>query len=773
MPDEIQSLAQEMAGNGQERLSGEKLDSSIGRVPRIMAYIAGPIVIQMCGQNLRIAVQYLIQNNKVERGVDQMKSTSTSYSQPNAATSSLYFVLWLLDSLHKSIAALRASIVLLLATIALAGCMTSGDDAADAPSLELFAGHPGGEGNADGTGAAARFSAPLGIATDSVGNVYVADCRNNTIRKITPAAVVTTLAGSARVEGHADGAGAAATFSCPHGVATDTAGNVYVADTGNNTIRKIATNGVVTTLAGTAAIAGFADGTGADARFSSPSGVTADSAGNIYVADTGNNVIRKITSTGAVATLAGTAGVEGRTDGTGSAASFNQPTAVATDNAGNVYVADVGNGAIRKITQTGNVTTLAGVPSGYTVATDSADNLYMADNGNNTIHKITPAGVVTTLAGTVGVAGQADGMGAAASFSHPYGIATDNLGNVYVSDSDFSIIRKINLSGGVTTLAGRGWTLGHADGVGTSASFAGPTGIATDSAGNLYVADMVNNTIRKITPKAEVTTLAGTVGVTGSADGVGAAATFSSPLGVATDSTGNVYVADTLNQLIRKIIPTGNVTTLAGTALILGHADGTGTAARFANPWSVTTDHNGNVYVADNGNQTIRKITQEGEVTTLAGTAGVWGHADDTGAAASFNSPIGVAADSAGNIYVADCGNSTIRKITSTGEVTTVAGTAGVQGYADGVGAAASFSCPSALVTDPAGNIYVADSGSHTIRKITPAGVVTTVVGQAGVIGFTPGNLPGVLDNPRGIALSGRTLYITTSDSVVRVTNVP
>src|SRR3569833_1037744 len=386
-----------------------------------------------------------------------------------------------------------------------------------------------------------------------------------------------------------------------------------------------------------------------------------------------------------------------------------------------MYMLRIGNGAIRKITQTGNVTTLAGVPSGYTVATDSAANLNVADNGNNTIHKITPAGVVTTLAGTVGVAGQADGMGAAASFSHPYGIATDNLGNVYVSDSDFSIIRKINLSGGVTTLAGWGWTLGHADGGGASASFAGPTGIATDSAGNLYVADMVNNTIRKITPKAEVTTLAGTVGVTGSADGVGAAATFSSPLGVATDSTGNVYVADTLNQLIRKITPTGNVTTLAGTALILGHADGTGTAARFANPWSVTSDHNGNVYVADIGNQTIRKITLEGEVTTLAGTAGVRGLAEDNGAAARINSPCGVAADSAGNIYVADCGNSTISKITSTGEVTTVAGTAGVQGYADGVGAAASFSCPSALVTDPAGNIYVADCGSHTIRKITPA----------------------------------------------------
>lgn len=691
----------------------------------------------------------IIIDDKIREGVDQMKST-------------LF--------LYPSITVLRASLVLLLATIALSGCITSGDDAAGVPSLELFAGHPGGEGNADGTGTAARFSGPLGIATDSSRNVYVADCRNHTIRKITPAAVVITLAGRAGVAGHDDGTGAAATFSCPAGVATDSAGNVYVAD--NNTIRKITAGGVVTTLAGTAAIAGFADGAGAAAHFSYPSGVATDSAGNVYVADTGNHVIRKIASTGAVTTLAGTAGVEGHTDGVGSAASFHHPTGVATDKAGNVYVTDAGNEAIRKITQAGKVTTLAGVPWGYT-ATDNANNLYVADNGNHTIHKITPAGVVTTLAGTAGVAGQADGVGAAASFSHPFGIATDDHGNVYVSDSDFGIIRKINSAGEVSTLAGMGQTFGHADGVGASASFAAPRSLATDNAGNVYVADTGNRTIRKITPKAEVTTLAGTVGVRGIGDGTGTAATFDVPWAVATDSAGNVYVAEMMTHVIRKITPTGNVTTLAGTALVPGHADGAGTAARFTNPWSVTTDNNGNIYVADDGNQTIRKVTPQGGVTTLAGTAGVSGHADGTGAAASFNRPRGVAADSVGNIYVGDCGNHTIRKITPAGEVTTLAGTAGVQGYADGAGAAASFSCPGALVTDPVGNIYVADSGNHTIRKVTPAGVVTTVVGQVGIIGFTPGNLPGVLDNPRGIALSGSTLYITTSHAIVRVTNVP
>lgn len=692
----------------------------------------------------------IIIDDKIREGVDQMKST-------------LF--------LYPSITVLRASLVFLLATIALSGCITSGDDAAGVPSLELFAGHPGGEGNADGTGAAARFSGPLGIATDSSRNVYVADCRNHTIRKITPAAVVITLAGRAGVAGHDDGTGAAATFSCPAGVATDSAGNVYVAD--NNTIRKITAGGVVTTLAGTAAIAGFADGAGAAAHFSNPSGMATDSAGNVYVADTGNHVIRKIASTGAVTTLAGTAGVEGHTDGVGSAASFHHPTGVATDKAGNVYVTDAGNEAIRKITQAGKVTTLAGVPWGYT-ATDNANNLYVADNGNHTIHKITPAGVVRTLAGTAGVAGHADGIGSAASFSRPFGIATDNLRNVYVSDSDFGIIRKINPAGEVSTLAGMGRTFGHADGVGASARFAAPRSLATDSAGNVYVADTGNRTIRKITSNAEVTTLTATVDVlVPSGHGVGTAAIFNLPWAVATDSTGNLYVADLGDNTIRKITPTRAVITLAGTAGMWGHADGIGPAAHFKSVQSVTTDSIGNVYVADSGSYTIRKITQEGEVTTLAGTADVSGHADGTGAAASFTWPSGVAADSVGNIYVADCLNNTIRKTSASGEVTTLAGTAGVQGYADGAGAAASFSCPGALVTDPVGNIYVADSGNHTIRKVTPAGVVTTVVGQVGIIGFTPGNLPGVLDNPRGIALSGSTLYITTSHAIVRVTNVP
>ena len=218
--------------------------------------------------------------------------------------------------------------------------------------------------------------------------------------------------------------------------------------------------------------------------------------------------------------------------------------------------------------------------------------------------------------------------------------------------------------------------------------------MAVDGSGNVYVADTDNNTIRKITPAGVVTTLAGTAGVPGSADGTGSAAQFNYPGGVAVDGSGNVYVADIDNNTIRKITPAGVVTTLAGTAGVHGSADGTGSAAQFYDPHGVAVDGSGNVYVADTDNNTIRKITPAGVVTTLAGTAGVYGSADGTGSAAQFNYPAGVAVDGSGNVYVADTYNDTIRQITPAGVVTTLAGTAGMPGSADGTGSAARFYYP-------------------------------------------------------------------------------
>ena len=656
------------------------------------------------------------------------------------------------------------------------------------PTLSLFAGNMGGGGNSVGPVATARFSFPTSVATDSAGNVYVADTWNHTIRKITPTGVVTTLAGTPGVIGSADGTGAAASFNYPTSVATDSAGNVYVADSGNSTIRKITPSGIVSTLAGFPGISSSADGFGSAARFNSPFGVATDSAGNVYVTDRGNSTIRKITPSGLVSTLAGTPGAYGSADGRGAAASFNDSHGIATDSASNVYVADSGSNTIRKITPSGVVSTLAGTPGAYGsadgsgaaasfgsqtgVATDSTGNVYVADSGNNTIRKITPSGVVSTLAGNPGVVGSADGTGAAAKFYLPGGLATDSTGNVYVADVMNSIIRKITPDGLVTTLTGTPVVFGSADGTGAAASFNHPEGVATDSAGNVYVADVMNSIIRKITSAGVVSTLAGTPGASGSTDGSGAVASFGNPTGVATDSAGNVYVADFLNGIIRKITPSGMVSTLAGT-IGIPPRNGSLLPPNLNNPSGVTTDSAGNIYVADSVNNTIRKITQDGMVSTLAGTLGVNGYADGTGAAAKFNNPTGIATDSAGNVYVADSRNNTIRKITPSGVVSTLAGAPGVFGSTDGSGAVASFNDPHGIATDSASNVYVADSGNNTIRKITTVGVVSTVVGVAGVVGFTPGTLPGALSSPRGVAISGTMLYITTYNGVAVVNNVP
>jgi len=317
---------------------------------------------------------------------------------------------------------------------------------------------------------------------------------------------------------------------------------------------------------------------------------------------------------------------------------------------------------------------------------------------------------------------------------------------------------------------------GDADGVGAAARFNGPLAVATDSAGNVYVADTNNNTVRKITPAGVVTTLAGTAGVSGGTDATGAAARFNSPRGVATDSAGNVYVADTLNFTIRKVTPAGEVTTLAGTAGVFGGTDGTGAAASFNFPNGVATDSTGNVYVADTNNHTIRKITPTGVVITLAGTALSAGSTDATGAAARFAFPIGVATDSAGNVYVGEWDNRTIRKITPAGVVTTLAGTAGTFGSTDATGPAARFGGPAGIATDSAGNVYVADDGNNTIRKVTPAGAVSTLAGVAGQASFgtfAPGALPGLLNSPAAVAVSGTSLYIVCSEGVAAVQNLP
>ncbi|MGZ4964003.1 MAG: MBG domain-containing protein [Limisphaerales bacterium] len=467
-------------------------------------------------------------------------------------------------------------------------------------SVTTPVGSAGVLGSADGTGTSASFWMPQGLAVDASGNVFVADAGSGTIREVV-GTTVSTLAGSASI-GSADGSGAVARFFFPSGACIDDNGNSYVADTMNHTIRTITPAGVVSTVAGTVGVAGSANGSGTSAQFNSPQGIARDSSGNLYVADTGNHTIRKITSGGSVSLFAGSNGTSGWLDATGSSALFNFPQDVAVDSSGNVYVADTWNHLIRKITSGGAVTTFAGqggvygdsdgtgtavgtnvarfnAPGGVTV--DSSGNVYVADTRNHIVRQITSSGVVSTIAGLGGSYGSVDGSSNSARFFLPQAIAVDASGNLYVLDSGNQTIRKMTVSSGVwtvTTIAGNPTVAGTVDGVGSSARFFNPAGLGINSSGILAVADLGNNTIRAGVA-SPVSASVSLTGLSATYDGSAkATSATTSPSGLSVNFTYNGLSTVPVNAGSYTVVGTIGGSVYSGSAtgtLVIGQASAT------------------------------------------------------------------------------------------------------------------------------------------------------------------------------------------------------
>jgi len=668
----------------------------------------------------------------------------------------------------------------------------------------------GSAGSTDANGTSASFNLPFGVAEDASGNVYVTDFNNNKIRKIASNGDVTTLAGSGSV-GSTDANGTSASFNAIQGVAVDALGNVYVADRNNHKIRKIASNGDVTTLAGSGS-AGSTDANGSSASFNLPFGVAVDASGNVYVADYNNHKIRKISDpslllTGSTTGQTGSHSVVlAANDGNGgiteqpftvvvsdvpsvttsaaSAITANSATlngAVTSDGAatiterGFVYsvtatdatptVAESSGANVTKVVVTGTTGTFSETLTGLTTGTSYSFAAYATNSVGTTegsVLTFTPINVAPTYTSTPITAIEAGN-------TYTYTITTDDAegDNVTITATTKPAWLSLATStgGDVTTLAGSG-SAGSTDANGTNASFNSPNGVALDASGNVYVADPSNHKIRNIAPNGDVTTLAGSGGP-GSADANGTDASFTAPSGVAVDASGNVYVADRFNHKIRKIAPNGDVTTLAGTGSA-GSTDANGSSASFNFPWGVAVDALGNVIVADWSNHKIRKIAPNGDVTTLAGS-GSAGSTDANGTSASFYSPRGVAVDASGNVFVADQNNHKIRKIAPNGDVITLAGS-GNYGSTDANGTSASFKSPTGVAVDVSGNVYVADLSNHKIRKITPNGDVTTLAGS-GNAGSTDANgTSASFNQPHGVTVdvSGNVYVADASNHKIR-----
>ncbi|QMW00872.1 NHL repeat-containing protein [Spirosoma foliorum] len=606
-----------------------------------------------------------------------------------------------------------------------------------------------------------------------------------------PAQIITTVAGS-----DLKGDGGAATAAClngPSGVTVDKNGAVYIADQENNRIRKVSTNGIISTVAGSYlsrnSLFNGDGGPATSAFLGNPNSVIVDDSGNLYISEQSAGIIRKISTSGIITTVAG----NGRSDpfeagdgGPATAASLIGPTGIALDAAGNLYIADFYNNRIRKVSTSGIITTVAGDgnrnfngdggvatraslynPTG--VAVDAAGNIYIADQGNCRIRKIDANGIITTIAGNNSRGFSGDGgVATAASLNNPTSVIVDEYGNIYITDSVNQRVRRVSTDGIITTVVGNGLRRSTGDGgLATEASLNNPVSTAFDNNGNLYIALQDGHQIRKVSSDGIITTVAGNGYISFSGDGgLATSASLYNPFGVTTDSSDNLYITDLFNRRIRKVSPDGIITTVAGNGNAGFSGDGgLATATTLNGVYNMIVDAAGNLYMADSFNHRVRKVSSSGIITTIAGN-GSAGFSGDNGPAilASLNKPADVAMDRSGNLYIAELDNHRIRKIDSNGIITTVAGNGNTSFSGDGgLATAAGLNSPAKIIVDRNNNLYMADQYDHRIRKVSPDGIITTIAGN-GNAGFSgDGDLATAasLNSPTGMALdNGNNLYV-------------
>lgn len=595
------------------------------------------------------------------------------------------------------------------------------------------------------TALTATLNIPVGVVTDTSGNVYVSLQGVNQVIRIDSRGRCVVVAGTGAAGSGGDGGPArSAGLSSPAGLAIDSQGNLYIADSRNNRIRRVSKDGIITTFAGNGASGTGGDGgLAVNANLKTPLAMAFDAGGNMLIADSGNSNLRKVTLDGKISTLAGTGKRDyGGDGGPASAAGLDTPSGVAVDGAGVIYVSDTGNHAIRAITPDGVIDKFAGMnragfggdgsfaenayissPTG--LAFDRAGFLYFIDSGNNRIRRVSPSDIMSTYAGTGTRGAGGDGGLAKTANMSVQGIWVDSNNDLYIADGSNNRVRRVTAADGIIDTIG-----------GNGLSNYSPRALAI-SGDKLYFSDSDSQRVHLFNVAiGDLSLFAGDGQSTYAGDGSAAtSASLRGPRGIALDTSGRMYIADSSNQRIRRVATDGTISTVAGNGTAGSDGDGgSATSATLNEPADVAADSSGNFYIAERSGQRIRKVTSSGAISTVAGTGTAGSPVIATFATdqpVSF--PSAVLAEPSGSILVSDSGNHRVLRVSASGTVETIAGT-GTGSYSGDGGPAASagFRTPLGLGRDSYGNIYIADSANNAVRQIGTDGIIATVAGLTG-----------------------------------------
>ena len=604
-----------------------------------------------------------------------------------------------------------------------------------------------------------------GIATDPHGNIYISHRSQNRIRKLSPNGTITTIAGNGIAGFSGDGGPALeSSLNFPAGLVFDKE-NLYVADRNNHRIRKIDSKGIISTVAGTGIPECCNDnGLAVEAHLYFPSDIDVDTEGNLYISDRSNNRIRKVNSDGIITTMAGL-GKPGYGGDFGPAdkALLKYPFGISLDNKGNFYIADRGNNRVRKIDQRGIITTIAGdgthsfggdygpanqsslaFPTDVTV--DSLGTIYIADRNNNRVRKIDRLGVITTLMGSSQKEFNGDNEISAETTLHlPFALALNGEDRLLVVDRNHFRVREVRLqSNQVETIAGNGTFLFRGDGgPGGGATLDAPSGIALDSKGNVLFADRLHQRIRRVGGNGIIETVIGNGKQGNEGNGrPGIEATLHLPEVLVMDREDNIYLTQRSGNawIIRKSNAEGIITHFAGNGRQGNTGDG-GPAieASFHTISDIAADGSGNIFIADSINRNIRKIDKQGIISTIAEAS--------LEALGTEVHPNGIVVDKAGSIFFSDSGSSKVYKIDTSGAITLIAGTGDFGDHGDGGPALeAGLRSPGGLAIGPDGFLYIAEQTTHRIRKVDSSGIITGYVGT-GKFGYSGDGGPAIEAN--------------------------